>query len=787
MKHQFLSRLFLILALASVANGEECARQDLDLFSAARFGCVEQIKNLVKAGAKVDDVDRFGDSPLMWAALYRQFPAIQTLVALKANVNLQSSGGDSVLFSAIRGTCGDKKEPELLPIFDFLLASKANIQIVNSYGETPLHRAAGSCSEVVTKYFLDHGSAVNALDGAGATPLIHAIRADSATNAFEIFKFNPDVNLGTKKPLVEAAGRDAVQVVDELLRRGADIKALSLYDYESVPALTAAAMKGSLKALATLIEHGAPLDQLSERSQSSLCYAMGSKKFEAARLLLNKGANPNIVSDRCNYLIQAIDSDQLDLVKLLLLKNLKFTDGQGYQVPPLKYAVQKDSAELADLMKARGAFVDVPDRNEQTPLFFVKSLEMATRLVNWKANVNAADQHGDRPIFVITSAPIVEFLLQHGADGRLRNEAGETVLCYLQNPDKAEKVLATGLDPRVVNPKNGEGPLHRVMDPEVAKVMIRYGADVNAADRSGRTAMFNPYAKGAILRLFVDAGANLNVIDKDGCSFLSYQAQNRTLPSYGDLLYYLDHKLDPNLRFKECTRYGNDNDLVMSFLIYMYRFQNTVDALQLLVDRGARVQDLDSKGRSILFHEPAVQAYGNTAAWQMLSFILTQGLNVNIRDPEGYTPLSYHLRWQKNDYYDKLNGWHVVAAELLGAAGADAKIFPAGQNGPLLEVLSFRGGQPALVVRIVNRLLWTAGADPNANTAAGWSALHLALKNYTSEGAATLLARDLLRAGALVNDKNPEGKTALQISREQKNEALERVLIEHGAQEPSLQ
>ncbi len=57
-------------------------------------------------------------------------------------------------------------------------------------------------------------------------------------------------------------------------------------------------------------------------------------------------------------------------------------------------------------------------------------------------------------------------------------------------------------------------------NPEVARLLIEKGADVNAQDRDGRTVLMAALRSFELERLLVENGANVNAKDNDGWTVL---------------------------------------------------------------------------------------------------------------------------------------------------------------------------------------------------------------------------------------------------------------------------
>lgn len=116
-----------------------------------------------------------------------------------------------------------------------------------------------------------------------------------------------------------------------------------------------AAMRGDAERAIRLLQDGAPVDALNERSQTPLHVAVGQPRARdeaqllVAAALLDRGADP---------------------------------DGAPRSPErPLHVAAARGSAELVRLLLQRGAQADVPDANGMTPLMWASAVEGGEEIV----------------------------------------------------------------------------------------------------------------------------------------------------------------------------------------------------------------------------------------------------------------------------------------------------------------------------------------------------------------------------------------------------------------------
>src|SRR5208283_1942182 len=107
-------------------------------------------------------------------------------------------------------------------------------------GFTALHVAGDHGSAEVTRLLLKHGADINALDTAGDTPLVHSIFQRRSDVVEVLLVHGADVNLGLVYPLTLACGRDDIELVKALLKRGADVNHRDEWCRGATPLIAAA-------------------------------------------------------------------------------------------------------------------------------------------------------------------------------------------------------------------------------------------------------------------------------------------------------------------------------------------------------------------------------------------------------------------------------------------------------------------------------------------------------------------------------------------------------------------
>ncbi|MBL8214039.1 MAG: ankyrin repeat domain-containing protein, partial [Bryobacterales bacterium] len=205
---------------------------------------------------------------------------------------------------------------------ELLLANGADARATNRRKTTPLHWAVHDPAK--TALLLKHGAPIDAKQVEGRTPLYQAA---SLGNALPVVRLlldrgaNPNLPMVTgTTPLIAAAIRGKVDIMEALLAKGANVNAAA---GTGGTALMAAATSGNPVAVRLLLDKGANAKAVTKRKETALHDAATAGVTESVRLLLAAGADVNAVDLRgYTPLLYAAASDRLpvEVVNILLAK-----------------------------------------------------------------------------------------------------------------------------------------------------------------------------------------------------------------------------------------------------------------------------------------------------------------------------------------------------------------------------------------------------------------------------------------------------------------------------------
>lgn len=354
---------------------------------------------LLAEGADPNATSPDGATALMWAAYHGDVALVRALIEAGADVGVENDFGSSAITeAAIIGSA---------PIIELLLDAGADPNFENPEGETPLMAASRSGSVEAARLLVDAGADVNATEGwGGQSGIMWAAargQADMITfladhgadvNARGVIRQWPrktlteprpkDMNKGGFTPLLYAAREGCVECARRLIAAGADP---DIADPERVTPLNMALLNLHFDFAAYMIEAGADVDKWDLFGRSPIYMAADvntlpvkgngamavipsedeNTALDVGRLLLEAGANPDLqLKRRPPY--RDVPQD-------------RGGDGMLAQgATALLRAARAGDADFVALLLEYGALVDLPSKEDITPLMAAAGVDFGSRV-----------------------------------------------------------------------------------------------------------------------------------------------------------------------------------------------------------------------------------------------------------------------------------------------------------------------------------------------------------------------------------------------------------------------
>ncbi|KAG7402611.1 Ankyrin repeat domain-containing protein 50 [Fusarium oxysporum f. sp. rapae] len=202
-------------------------------------------------GAKVDAKDRYGRTPLSYAAWNGHMAIVRRLVKAGARVDSKDDIGGTPISYAI---CSGHEDVARQ------LMKGAHVHSVDKIRRELLISAAEKGHEAIVKRLLDNGTPTKVVDSSGRTPLSYAAEGGHVDVARLLLGKGADVKMnerGGRTPLSYAAEGGHVDVARLLLDKGADV---DRNEKGGRTPLTRAIDNGSREIIEILLKSGAKVD-----------------------------------------------------------------------------------------------------------------------------------------------------------------------------------------------------------------------------------------------------------------------------------------------------------------------------------------------------------------------------------------------------------------------------------------------------------------------------------------------------------------------------------------------
>jgi ankyrin repeat protein len=587
----------------------------------ARLGTLKTLRAALDAGADVGERDDEGRTALLLAAKHGKNEAVGLLLERGADVSAQSEYGETALTLAaaaghrsvverlLQAGADPDHEPRFgahalaeaagrgdLAMCELLLAHGAALDQVGD-GRSALAQAVWMGQTAVAQRLIERGADVDIPDDGDHAPVVQAARqgqvallaqllarsrqpghsgvftlalaeAASAGEAAAVEQLLahgalPDaagpVEPEQPLPLWEAARQGHLDIVERLLRAGAQVNARTQLGC----ALPAAAEAGHLAIVERLLSAGADPAGTDWRGRDALGWALVKERPALARRLLQAGAWP--------------PAPQLDATLLLI--------------------VQTDAVDLAQRLLDAGADPQARMTRAGLPHGLSPGMDEALERLASAFGGDEDDGEADTTALILAARAgqigMVDLLLAEGLPVDARNAGDDTALIEAATQghlDVAQRLLAAGADLHAAN-CDGWSALRGAAgaeDPALLAWLLGRGLDVNHSEDDGWSLLMQALRdnQAANARLLLAQGASITGCG-DGYTVLMAAARGGC------------HEMLVELVAQGVDLHARWDDEAQDALM-LAAGDGQTEAVRQLLALGANVEAVDREGRSAL-------------------------------------------------------------------------------------------------------------------------------------------------------------------------------------------
>lgn len=279
--------------------------------------------------------------------------------------------------------------------------------------------------------------------------IIHAINDDNVPGLQHLLGSlnNYDVNQPNKHgtpPLLIAAGCGNIQIIEVLMRKGAEIRA---HDKSGANAIYYAARHGHVATLRFLHDKKCPLDVQDKSGETALHVAARYGNVDVVSYLCSIRANPDLTDREQETPLHCAAWHGYSPVARALCQAGCHVDAKNREgESPLLTASARGFVDIVECLVEHGAELETTDKEGHTALHLAVrrcQVEVVRCLLRHRCQVDQQDRHGNTPLHIACkdgNLPVVMAICNAKASLDLPNKSGRTPLHLAANNGSLEVV-----------------------------------------------------------------------------------------------------------------------------------------------------------------------------------------------------------------------------------------------------------------------------------------------------------------------------------------------------------
>jgi ankyrin repeat protein len=371
-------------------------------------------------------------------------------------------------------------------------------------------QAAEAGDNTTVRQFLAQGADINAQDDRGRTPLMAATHGNHVETVRVLIEAGADINIRDNRsdnPFLYAGAEGLLDILKLTIDAGADTRLTNRF---GGTALIPAAERGHVEVVQELLNRtDVEVNHINNLGWTALLEAIilgdgGERHQQIVRLLVDHGANIMIADKDGVTPLEHARARDFRAIEQILLEAARVRD-MG-----MSAAAEAGEADAVKVWLSQGASVHAQDKFGVTALIaaaYRNDLEIVDILIDAGADVNLKDHTQQSTYLIATSEGYLELLL---------------------------KALQAGADVHSKDSYNGTGLIRAAErgHVEIIRELLKMDIPIDHVNRLGWTALLEAIILGEggerhteVVRLLVEAGADVNLADSNGVTPLKHAQQ----------------------------------------------------------------------------------------------------------------------------------------------------------------------------------------------------------------------------------------------------------------------
>ena len=612
-----------ILLLLLIGFGSQQQSLDQEFLDAVQKKDLPKINTLLKQGANINAREHInGHFALQYAVYWPDVSLVKLLLDKGADVNLADTGGTTALIDATRSS-----GPEYTAIVKLLVERGADVRADD---DAAILSAAKNAAPETVRLLIAKGARVNATDkdSEGDTVLMQASSGASAATVEMLLSAGADINATNNNgetALIKAVSLDhryspneRLPIIDLLLKKGADVNARD--------------RKGRTPLFHSVVQY------MSEAGGTIA-------HVEVVKFLLDRGADVRATDEQGDtVLLRAISAfrGSTDIVQTLLAKGVPLDVQNKKGTSALMIAAGNGNENLLALLLDKGPDLNLKDNEDATALdYAVRDGQIKIAKILFAKSARSKHEYSESDLIVAVS------------NGALLSAVTRN------NLNEVKTLLGSGASIETRS-RHNQTPLMLAVEygyggDEVTNYLIEKGADLNAVNSEGNTALMLAIGRnnGKAVTKLLAHGAAIDILNKDRQSALhlaSAGVRSKFVAALLAMKPSVGTGVDVNgldAKGRTPLMLAADNEGFVPD-----------EVMQLLLSNGAKIDAQDPEGNTALLISTRV---GSLAG---VEFLLAKGARVDLRNKQGETALMLAKRIHENRkiYNAALVEEHIVRA-----------------------------------------------------------------------------------------------------------------------------